>query len=177
MLEGKFVKLAEYKKEYLEKAREMINDWEVKKYLTPGIPFPLRIEDEEKWYSSLNPFGNGTYSFAILLKDTNEYIGGCGVNTVDWKNSVAEIGIFLGSQYHNKGYGTDAMEVLIRFIFKEMNINKIRLHTYSFNKRGIRVYEKVGFKTEGVLRKEIFREGQYHDIVVMGLLREEWQEK
>ncbi|MBO8161851.1 MAG: GNAT family N-acetyltransferase, partial [Thermosipho sp. (in: Bacteria)] len=96
-------------------------------------------------------------------------------NNIDWKNSVATVGIFLGRPHWNKGYGTDAMKVLVRFIFNEMNINKVKLSVYSFNKRGIRAYEKAGFKIEGVLREELFREGKYHDVYVMGILKNEWK--
>jgi RimJ/RimL family protein N-acetyltransferase len=63
----------------------------------------------------------------------------------------------------------------VDFLFKEMNINKVALHVYSFNKRAIRSYEKLGFKTEGVRRAELFRKGEFHDIVDMGLLSSEWE--
>nr|WP_206076217.1 GNAT family protein [Marinitoga lauensis] len=77
----------------------------------------------------------------------------------------------------NNGYGTEAMKLLVNFIFDEMNINKVKLHVFSFNKRAIRSYEKVGFKVEGVLREQIFREGKYHDEIIMGILRREWQKR
>ena len=170
MLLGKLVRLREYSRDDLEKAREFVNDPEIKKYLTPGIPFPLRKEDEEKWYEELNPLGDGTYVFAIEKIDNKEYIGGCGINKVDWKNSIAEVGIFLGKPYWNKGYGTDALKTLINFIFNEMNINKVKLEVFSFNERAIRSYKKIGFKKEG-----IFRNGQYYDVIIMGLLRKEWK--
>ncbi|AEX85937.1 acetyltransferase [Marinitoga sp. 1135] len=174
MLEGKLVKLRAYSKNDLEKVLEYINDEEVRKNLMPGIPYPFRMEDEEKWYEKLNPFGGGKYDFAIELKKTGEYIGGCGVNEIDWKNSVATVGIFIGKPFFNKGYGTEAMKLLVDFVFKEMNINKVKLHVFSFNQRAIKSYEKVGFKVEGILREQIFREGKYHDEVIMGILRKEW---
>lgn len=67
------------------------------------------------------------------------------------------------------------MKVLVNFIFNEMNINKIKLDVYSFNTRAIKCYEKLGFKKEGTLRKEIFREGKYHDILVYGMFRDEFK--
>lgn len=174
MYEGKKIRLREYRKSDVEAAQNYINDKELKKNLNPGIPFPYTLQDEEKWFES-NTALKDTYNFAIETLDDNIYIGGCGINQVDWKNSNVEIGIFIGDkEYWNKGYGTDAMNVLIRFIFNEMNINKIKLNVYSFNKRAMRCYEKCGFITEGVLRKELYREGNYHDIIVMGLLKEEY---
>lgn len=177
MLEGKKVRLRAYSKDDLKEVLEYINDYEVKKYLMPGIPFPFRMEDEEKWYESNNPMGDGKYNFAIERIEDKKYIGGCGINDIDWKNSVATVGIFLGKPFLNNGYGTEAMELLVGFVFNEMNVNKIKLHVFSFNKRAIKSYEKVGFKVEGVLREQIYREGKYHDEIIMGILRKEWKEK
>lgn len=176
MFEGKLMRLRAYRKEDIEKALEFANDPEVKKCLVPGIPFPWRKEDEEKWYQSLNPFSTDSYSFALEKLSDGEYIGRCSIIKIDWKNSVAEVGIFLGRPYWSQGYGTDAMRVLVRFIFNEMNMNKIKLHVFSFNERAKRVYEKIGFKVEGILRQELFREGRYHDVIVMGLLKSEWKD-
>jgi RimJ/RimL family protein N-acetyltransferase len=175
MYQGELIRLREYRKSDIEMVTEYINDTEVKKNLINGIPFPYTLKDEEKWFEE-NTASKDTYNFAIETLEDNIYIGGCGIDEVDWKNSVVQIGIFIGNrEYWNKGYGTDAMNTLVRFIFNEMNINKIKLGVYSFNERAKRCYEKCGFKTEGVLRKEIYREGKYHDAIVMGLLREEKQ--
>nr|WP_206076218.1 GNAT family protein [Marinitoga lauensis] len=94
MLEGKLIRLRAYRKDDLDKALKYINEYEVKKNLTPGIPFPFKKEDEEKWYENINPMGKGNYDFAIELIENGEYIGGCGINEVDWKNSVATVESF-----------------------------------------------------------------------------------
>ena len=96
---------------------------------------------------------------------------------MDWKNSFCTVGIFLGKPFWNKGYGTDAMKTLVNFIFNEMSLNKIRLFVFEFNKRAVRSYEKSGFKVEGTLREQIFRNGKFYDVYVMGILRREWKEK
>jgi RimJ/RimL family protein N-acetyltransferase len=103
------------------------------------------LEDEERWMAN-NSATKDCYSFAIETLEDNKYIGGCG---------------------------TDALHVLIKFIFEQLNINKIKLNTFSFNKGGIKAFEKVGFKVEGILREELFRDGQYHDIYVMALFKGE----
>ncbi|MDN5341669.1 GNAT family N-acetyltransferase [Oceanotoga sp. DSM 15011] len=177
MLKGDKVILRAYNKDDVKNALKSINDFEVKQYLDPSIPFPLKYEDELKWYERLNPKGDGTYSMAIENLETGEYMGGIGVNSVDWKNSVASIGLFLAKEFWNKGYGTDSLNVLLNFIFNEMNINKVKLNVYDFNKRGIRCYEKVGFVKEGVLREEIYRNGKYNDEIIMGILKSEFKQK
>lgn len=176
MLEGEKVKLREYRKEDIPKAWEYFNDPDVRRFLNPGIPFPLKLEDEEKWYEEQTS-RKDTYNFAIVIKDTGEYIGGCGINSVDWKNRHACVGIFLGKPLWSKGYGTDAMKVLVNFIFSQMNINKVYLNVFSFNQRAIKSYEKCGFKVEGVLREHIYRDGKYHDEYIMSILRSEWENR
>ena len=174
MYTGNKVRLREYRKDDAKQAQDYINDPEVKRLLNPGIPFLNTFEDEEKWIEGLSA-KKENYSFAIETLEDSKYIGGCGINDIDWKNSVIVVGIFIGDKnYWSKGYGTDAMKVLIKFIFEQMNIHKIKLNVYSFNERAIRSYVKCGFKHEGTLRKEIFRDGKYYDEIVMGLLSEEY---
>lgn len=175
MFEGQKVRLRAFTKDDLPLARQYINEEAISRILNPRIPFPLRPEDQEKWYESIDPYSTKRYTFAIELKDTKTYIGGCGINEIDSKNRVVLVGIFLGNQYTGKGYGTEAMQILVNFCFNEVNCNKIKLHVFSFNKAAIRCYEKTGFKTEGILREEIYRNGAYHDDIVMGILHSEWK--
>lgn len=174
MYTGEKVRLREYRREDIPAALKYLNDPEVKSNLDPGIPYLYTLENETKWYEELSA-NKDTYSFAIETIEEEKYIGGCGVNEVDWKNSVAVIGIFIGDKnYWDKGYGTDAMQILIRFVFEQMNIHKIKLNVYAFNERAIRCYEKCSFKKEGTLRQEIFRDGKYHDQYIMSILKEEY---
>lgn len=175
MYTGNKVRLREYRKDDIEKALTYINDSEIKKLLNAGIPFPNTYQDEEKWVLGMSS-SKETYSFAIETLEDGKYIGGCGINDIDWKNSVALVGIFIGDKEHlGKGYGTDAMKVLVKFIFEQMNIHKVKLNVFSFNERAIKSYEKCGFVKEGVLRDEIFRDGKYYDEIIMSILREEFE--
>lgn len=174
MYTGTKVKLREYRKEDVPQALAYMNDPEVKRLLTPGIPFLYTLEDELKWYDGLSAMKD-TYNFAIETLEDQRYIGGCGINSVDWKNSLVVVGIFIGDKnYWGKGYGTDAMRVLIKFIFEQMNIRKIKLNVYAFNERAVKSYEKCGFVKDGTLRQEIFRDGKYHDEYIMSILRDEY---
>jgi len=171
---GEKVKLRAYKKEDIELACKYMNDFEVKRFLAPGIPYPMMLEQENKWFDSLTS-AKDSYSFAIEDLITGQYIGGCGINEIDWKNSIATIGIFIGDKsFWNNGYGTDAMKVLLKFIFEQMNVNKVKLCVYSFNPRAKKCYEKSGFILEGTLREELFRDGKYHDVYLMSILKREW---
>ncbi len=175
MFEGQQIRLRAYRQSDLELARAFLNDPEVGQYMRPGIFFPLREDDELKWYQSLDANSEKLYSFAIELQASGEYIGGCGVVDISAKNRVGSVGLFLGPAYLGRGLGSDTLRVLVDFCFGEINLNKVKLMVYSFNPRAIRCYEKLGFRREGVLREEIFRHGRYHDLHVMGLLRQEWE--
>ena len=176
MYTGKLVRLREYRKEDLPTVVSYLNNPEVKKYMKPGVPFPLTLTDEEKWFEHQS-FLNPNYNFAIETQSDGKYIGGCGLKDVDWKNRHTEVGIFIGDvEYQGKGYGTDAMNVLIDFIFKEMDLNKIKLDVYAFNERAIKSYEKCGFVVEGRFKDELFRFGKYHDTIRMALFKSEYAE-
>lgn len=97
-----------------------------------------------------------------------------GFFKINWKNSTCHVGISIGEAWQHKGFGTDAMRTSISFIFNYINVYKIKLQVFSFNKPAIRSYEKCGFIKEDVLRKEFFRFGQFYDICIFGLLRKEW---
>lgn len=177
MYYGTKVKLRAYKKEDIPLAYDFVNDGELKKLLVTDVPFPTMYEEEEQWYESLLK-DKDNYNFAIEDLETGNYIGGCGINKLDWLNRVATIGIMIGDKrYWGKGYGTDAVKVLNKFIFQQMNMNKIKLNVFSFNERAKKSYDKCGFQIEGILRQELFRDGEYYDEYVMALLLEDWKRK
>lgn len=174
MFTGQKVRLRAYNREDIPLRLSYINDVEIANLITDFIPFPITMYEEEIWFESISSKSD-RYKFAIETIDDNQFIGGCSINDVDWKNSVATVGIFIGNKnYWENGYGSDAMDVLVSFIFNEMNINKIRLVCYSFNQRAIKSFEKCGYRIEGILRKEVFKNGRYYDKIAMGILREEF---
>jgi RimJ/RimL family protein N-acetyltransferase len=172
---GKKVRLRAYEREDLNLARAYVNHPEVGVNLATRFLYPLRKEDEDKWYESTLAANDGTYHFAVERLEDSQYIGGCGINEFDIKSRVATVGIFLGPEYLNQGYGSEAMRLFINFGFLELNLNKLRLFVFSFNKRAIASYKKLGYIQEGILRQEIFRHGEYHDVIAMGMLVDEWK--
>lgn len=176
MLQGKNIRLRAY--DTRDKAQEiltLINTQDVLINLRPTTPFPFTIKDEEDFLNSQSAMNN-TYNFAIEKIADCQYIGGCGINELDLKNSKCTVGIFLAKPFWNMGYGTDAMRTLIHFIFQQIPVNKIKLNVFSFNTRAIKSYEKCGFRREAVLKEELFRNGEYHDDVVMSIFRRDYDE-
>ena len=174
MYVGKLTRLRALEREDLNDSWGFVNDYETVKGMSSGILFPCSREDEIRWLDQQTSYTRGEYQFAIEELANGSLIGRCGLLRVDWKNRLGELGIMIGiKEYRGHGYGTDAMNLLCDFAFNEMNLHKLKLSVFDFNKGAIRCYEKCGFVTEGVLQKEIFRAGAYHDVVVLGKIRPE----
>ena len=92
-----------------------------------------------------------------------------------WAHGEGWVGIGLGERdYWGNGYGTDAMRLMLRFAFDELNLWRVSLGVFAYNPRAIRSYEKAGFRREGLVRGDCRRDGQRWDSVFMGILRDEW---
>ena len=118
---------------------------------------------------------NDEIFFLISTLHEDRKIGLIGLNGIRWVHGDAWVGIGLGERdYWGKGYGTDAMLVLQRYAFEELNLHRLSLTVFDYNQRAVRSYEKAGFIVEGRARQYLNREGQRYDMVFMGILREEW---
>lgn len=117
-------------------------------------------------------------SFGIYDQKSLNLIGDIGISLIDLKDKHAEIGMTIGDKnYWNKGYGTDLVKTILRFCFKELDVNKVYLDVWEENKRAIKCYLKCGFKKDGVLRDHVFRDGIYHNKWIMSVLKREWKEQ
>ena len=88
------------------------------------------------------------------------------------------VGIFIGNKdCWSEGYGTEALRLMIRYGFDQLNLHKISLRVFCFNTRAIRAYEKVGFRREAIFRDHGYRNGEYCDDYAMSILEDEWREK
>ena len=115
------------------------------------------------------------YTFQIRNLEDDCLVGFIGLDGTAFPHGDMFVGIGLGErEFWGRGYGTDAMKVILRFAFHEMNLRRISLNTFEYNPRAIRSYEKAGFVHEGRVRKYLWREGQRWDLIYMGILREEW---
>jgi RimJ/RimL family protein N-acetyltransferase len=117
------------------------------------------------------------YYFGIRTLAEDKLIGELGLDVVNWPGREAFVGLGIGeAEYWSKGYGTDVMNVLLRFAFMEINVRRVSLGVFEYNPRAIHSYEKVGFRHEGSMRRLLKREGRRWDNLFMGILREEWLE-
>src|SRR5438270_765480 len=106
--------------------------------------------------------------FAIERRDDRTHIGNASIHDIDWVSQTAWFGLFIGEpSAWNRGFGGDSIETLVRFAFDEMNLGKLRINVFDYNDRAKHVLEGLGFVQEGCLRRDFYREGSYHDIVIL----------
>jgi [ribosomal protein S5]-alanine N-acetyltransferase len=132
---------------------------------------------EREWIESLGRDGKD-YVFGVVLREGDRLIGVTGLHKVDSLARKADFGINIGDRgFQNKGYGTEAVLLCLRYGFEELNLNRIALSVFSNNPRAIRCYQKAGFVQEGCLRQAVFRNGRYEDEYRFAVLREEWERR
>lgn len=150
-----------------------INDPEVTRTLAAYRP--LNEPREREWFEG-HYKDDREIILAIVLKKQDKHVGNTGLHRIDWKNRETELGIMIGeTEEWNKGYGTEAIGLMLDYGFERLNLHRIYLRVYANNPRAIRCYEKAGFQREGVLRESIFNEGRYWDTIIMGILEGEWR--
>lgn len=132
-------------------------------------------DDYEQIIKKLDKREIGKFSI-YTLGENPEHIGGIEYNSLNMISRSCTVGIGIGrKENRGNGYGTDAMRALVHYLFNTMNLQRVKLETWSGNPQAIRSYEKCGFVVEGRLRRSEYVDGKYYDTIVMGLLKEEFQ--
>lgn len=175
MIIGDGVRLRAIEKSDLPHFVEWFNDSEVTENLLLHIP--LSLDKEQMWYESMLKGPQASLPLMIEIKTPEGWVavGDCSFHNIEETNRCSEVGIVIGDKTAwNKGIGTEAMRLLLRHGFLNLNLNRIYLHVYETNPRGIRCYEKAGYVQEGRLRQAVYKNGRYLDVIVMSVLRSEW---
>ena len=172
MLRGEKVTLRPVERDDLKALHAFRNDLEVHVLADDDPWLPRPFEAFEKFYEErLKPTEPEAW-FAIELD--GRLIGDCGLWDFDVTSRHCNLGISIGERDSwGKGYGRDAVRLLIDYAFRHHNLVKVCLTTTSDNERAIRAYEAAGFAREGLLRSQTWSDGEYKDLVAMGVLREE----
>jgi RimJ/RimL family protein N-acetyltransferase len=114
--------------------------------------------------------------FMIHVLEDDRPIGFVDLYFREWHQGNAWVGIGIGERRDwGKGYGTDAMRLILRYAFDELNLHRVSLGVFEFNPRAIRSYEKAGYTVEGRERGFVHRDGRRWDVIAMGILRSEWE--
>jgi RimJ/RimL family protein N-acetyltransferase len=177
---GKFVRLSAYDPEEMSKAfSRWSRNSEYFRLLNSSSRPMQSPKQAAKWMEEeVGEMSPASYYFTIRTLEHDQLIGELGLDVVDWSGRDAFVGLGIGeTEYWSKGYGTDVMNILLRFAFTEINLKRVTLTVFEYNPRAIRSYEKAGFQHEGRLRQVLNKEGKRWDMLYMGILREEWLEQ
>ncbi len=117
------------------------------------------------------------FLFGVRLLEDDALVGFIELDGILWTHQNAWLGIGLDPAHWEQGYGQDALRLALGFAFRELNLHRVQLTVFDYNQRAIAVYEKLGFRREGVFREFLQRDGEHHDMVLYGLLRREWQQE
>lgn len=171
---GDRIRLSELCRDDVDVVVPWFHDYEFLRLLDDDPVRPLSRESHERWYEEAAK-AKDAYHFSIRTLDGDTLIGTCSLYDQDRRSHSATFGIGVGDKaYWGRGYGTEATRLTLRAAFYELNYHRVELEVFAYNARAIRAYEKAGFVQEATLREAVYREGAYHDVLVMGVLKDEW---
>ena len=175
MLQGKLIRLRPVEERDIDHYFSWINDPELARLVIGSIELGARNRMLKTLEESLT-IPDINCSFMIETVGGEELIGFCLLKNIHTIHRSAELEqFFIGEKkFRDKGYGQDALQTLLNYAFGELNLNRIWLITYGYNKEAITFYEKEGFVQEGLLRQIQFTQGKFHDGVIMGILKKDW---
>ncbi len=175
MIPGEKVRLRPIERDDLPRFVEWFGDPEVRRHLALYLPFSLA--QEERWFENLQGQLERQESIVLAIETAEGvHIGNIGLHAINWKDRNAELGIAIGEKaYWDQGYGSDAIRTMLNLAFREMNLHRVYLRVDADNDRGIRCYEKTGFRREGAFRDTVFKDGKYYDQYMMSILQSEFE--
>jgi diamine N-acetyltransferase len=138
---------------------------------------PIGEAMEERWFESLlDHHGRDRWFFVICRLADHRPVGSLDLHALDHTNGSAGVGIAIGDPSDTgRGYGSDALAVLVTFAFDELRLERVWLDVYPDNAGARRVYDRLGFVHEATFRRGLYRRGEFIDVLRMGLLRDEWR--
>jgi RimJ/RimL family protein N-acetyltransferase len=153
-----------------EKFAEWLNDLETLSHLQ----IYNSVINAENEAMALKNLSTG-HNYSIIDGETDALIGNCGLGELDTLNQTAEAGIFIGNKdYWNRGYGTEALSLLLDYGFKALNVHNVLIRVYDYNERAKKSYEKIGFKHIGTRRESLLRNLKRHGVHYMDILSSEF---
>ena len=173
-LRGDKAVLRTYRREDIEGIRAWVNDPDAAGQMGSYYAKPITWEQSEESLHLILRGDSAGVHFVIADPESGEYIGQCDLLRFDYHARSAELSIVVLAENRNRGVGGEAVRLLIRYAFEQMNMNRVSLRVFADNEGAVRCYEKCGFQIEGRLRQDGYRNGMYRDVLVMGVLREDF---
>ena len=170
---GERVTLAPMTLDHLEPFTRWFADPLVTRYLLRIEPPSMKQEVE--WYEAMCADPNRV-NWGVFVGESETLIGTTGIEAINWRHRHASSGTLLGDRsYWGKGLGSETMRLRTAYGFQHLGLEKLKSSAFADNAGSRRSLEKAGYRQSGLERREIFRDGRWHDIVLYEVLREEWE--
>ena len=175
LLRGQRVQLTALTKDDLPAIATWYQDTEFMRLLDARPASPQSVESLHTWLEEAQKASDG-YLFAVRLLDNDGLIGFIELDGILWTHGTAWFSIAIGlSEYREKGYGTEAARLTLAFAFQELNMHRVQATVFSYNRRSMAMFERLGFQREGTFREFIHRDGERYDMLLYGILRCEFE--
>ncbi|WP_345240310.1 GNAT family protein [Pontibacillus salipaludis] len=171
VFETERIRFRKLEKDDMELLHRWQNDTTVHTNMSTSIDL-YSMEDVEKFYERMKE----SRSYIIIEKNGGKEVGSITLVRENNQQQNAEFLLMIGEKdYWGEGYGKEALLLFLNFVFMELNLHKISLKVFSFNEKAKSMYERMGFKVEGQLREVFFRNGEWQDMFIMGMLQDEYR--
>ena len=180
LLKGRLVRLAAMDPEEAGAAfSRWKRDSELVRLFDSGPARQFSAKKSREWMEKhLEDSGDRIFWFGIRTLADDCFLGDIDLDVTDWNLREAYVGLGIGPrEFWGRGYGTEAMQLMLEYAFLEVNLDRVSLTVFEYNPRAIRSYEKCGFQHEGRVRGRLFREGKRWDLLMMAIRRSDWMEK
>ena len=172
-LVGDRVYLRPYEKEDLRHLRAWANDPETRGLI--GEVRPTSEVEAERWFQRVQDDRDRIW-FAVVLKQDDRVIGEAGLLRMFPPWRTTDLTMIIGEkEARGKGYGSEAIHLLLDYAFGYLNFHRVAIGVVGFNERALKFYERIGFSREGVQRDGYYHNHAYHDFIMMSILEEEFR--
>ncbi len=170
---GERIYLRPMEKDDLPHVRKWSNDPEIRR-LT-GETTPMSVEEAEAFYERIQKDESRIW-FVVVLKENDRVVGECGLLRMFHPWRTTDLTMILGEKdIRHRGYGTEAIVLLMDYAFGYLGFHRISIGVVGFNESALRFYEKVGFKREGIQRDGYYYDHTFSDFVMLSILEDEFR--
>ncbi|ERJ11709.1 GNAT family N-acetyltransferase [Haloplasma contractile] len=143
--------------------------------LAGSVSFPLRQSQMESFIERVTSKDGSDDVFYFIIEDKDgNVVGDLNTSDCNRRSGTFKYGLAINKEYWSKGFGSEAVQMVLNYYFNELRYQKVTVSVYSFNEQSCGFHKKLGFKEEGLLRRMAYVNGKYHDEVILGMTAEEF---
>lgn len=172
IVHGKRVNFCKITKNDLATLQKWRNSSEIWSYSTQYVL--LNMINQQQWYEQIMQKNSDRVMFMVTTK-AGKPIGVCGLIHINLKDKIASVAIIIGEKkYQSKGFGTEILQMLLDYGFNQIRIHKIESEVFAYNQASAKLFKKMNFKEEVILRDSLWRNGKWWNILILSILQNEY---